>query len=137
MANRIFDLKQTTSTFQIRGLVTGVKGKRFYTSGITKNNGTWNAIEFGVLINDKKPVYVKLNGFPRNEVYYYNDYVAAGEKGDFSKRTDVARSLQRLRLIHQYDSNLYGEGYMLYPESSKELGIKNIKKYASLLDRGE
>lgn len=77
MANRIFDLKQTTSTFQIRGLVTGVKGKRFYTSGTTKNNGTWNAIEFGVLVNDKKPVYVKLNGFPRNEVYYYK----SGENG--------------------------------------------------------
>lgn len=86
MANRIFDLKQTTSTFQIRGLVTGVKGKKFYTSGTTKSNGTWNAIEFGVLVNDKKPVYVKLNGFPRNEVYYYKK----GEEGQKGTTQKVA-----------------------------------------------
>lgn len=77
MANRIFDLKQTASTFQLRGVITGVKSKRFYTSGTTKNGGSWNAIEFGVMVNDKKPVYVKLNGFPRNEVFYYK----RGENG--------------------------------------------------------
>lgn len=77
MANRIFDLKQTASTFQLRGLVTGVKSKRFYTSGTTKNHASWNAVEFGVMVDDKKPVYVKLNGFPRNEVFYYK----RGENG--------------------------------------------------------
>lgn len=77
MANRIFDLKQTTSAFQLRGVVTGAKSKRFYTSGTTKNYSSWNAIEFGVMVNDKKPVYVKLNGFPRSEVFYYK----RGENG--------------------------------------------------------
>ena len=84
MANRVFDLKQTSSTFQIRGLITGVKGKRFYANGNTKNNGAWNALEFGVLIGDKKPVYVKLNGFVRNEVYYYKSG-KDGEKGTTQK----------------------------------------------------
>lgn len=71
MANRIFDLKQTSSTFQLRGVVTGTKSKKFYQSGTGKNYNSWNVIEFGVMVNDKKPVYVKLNGYPRSEVYYY------------------------------------------------------------------
>lgn len=74
---RIFDLKQTVSTFQVRGIITGTKGKRFYNSGTTKNGGTWNAIEFGVNINENKSVFLKLSGFPRNEVYYYK----RGENG--------------------------------------------------------
>lgn len=77
MANRVFDLKQTASTFQLRGVVTGTKKNQFYASGDTKNGGTWNAVEFGVTVNTGKTVFVKLNGFPRNDVYYYK----RGEKG--------------------------------------------------------
>ena len=77
MATRVFDLKQTASTFQLRGIVTGTKGKQFYANGDTKNGGKWNAIEFGVTVNTGKNVYVKINGFPRNEVYYYK----RGENG--------------------------------------------------------
>lgn len=78
MADRIFDLKQTSSTFQVRGLVTGTKGKRFYNNGTTKNGGSWNAIEFGIAINNGKTVFLKLSGFPRKEVFYYK----RGENGE-------------------------------------------------------
>lgn len=77
MANRVFDLKQTASTFQLRGIVTGTKGKQFYNTGKTKTGGTWGAIEFGVTVNTGKTVYVKLNGFLRDAVYYYK----RGENG--------------------------------------------------------
>lgn len=100
MANRIFDLKQTTSTFQLRGVVTGVKSKRFYTSGTTKNYSSWNAIEFGVMVNDKKPIYVKMNGFPRNEVYYYK----RGENG-------AKGTTQRVSWANRKQSP--GDGYRL------------------------
>ena len=96
-------------------------------------SGYSGTVPYDITYNTKvgsKKEFKELNS--NNEVYYYNDYVAAGEKGDFSKRTDVARSLQRLRLIQEYDSKLYGEGYLLYPESSKEIGTKNIKKYEKL-----
>ena len=69
-------------------------------------SGYSGTVPYDIKYNNKvgsKKEFKELNS--NNEVYYYNDYVAAGEKGDFSKRTDVARSLQRLRLIHQYDSN--------------------------------
>lgn len=77
MADRIFDLKQTASTFQLRGVITGTKGKQFYANGDTKNGGKWNAIEFGITVNNGKTVFVKINGFPRKEVYYYK----RGENG--------------------------------------------------------
>lgn len=96
-------------------------------------SGYSGTVPYDITYNNKvgsKKEFKELN--KNNEVYYYNDYVAAGEKGNFSKRTDVARSLQRLRLIHQYESNLYDEGYWLYPESSKEIASENIKKYDKL-----
>lgn len=77
MADRLFDLKQTPSAFELRGIVTGTQSKRFYRAGIGKTGGSWNSIEFGVKITENKTVYVKLNGFPRKEVYYYK----RGENG--------------------------------------------------------
>lgn len=78
---RLHELKQTAATFQIRGVVTGTKGKRFYNSGTSKSGGTWNAIEFGLQINSGKTVFIKLNGFPRSEVYYYKRPEKGEKKG--------------------------------------------------------
>lgn len=83
---RLFDLKQTSSTFQVRGTITGTKGKRFYANGNTKNGGNWNVVEFGVNINEGKSVFLKLSGFPRDAVYYYK----RGEKGEKGTTQKVA-----------------------------------------------
>ena len=77
MANRIHDLKETESSFQVRGVVTNTRGNRFYKSGTGKSGGTWNATEFGVKIGENKTVFCTLNGFPRPEVFYYKK----GENG--------------------------------------------------------
>lgn len=74
---RLHELKQTTNSFQVRGLVTGTKSKRFYNNGTGKNGNKWNAVEFGVKIAEHKFIYVKLNGFIRDEVFYYKK----GENG--------------------------------------------------------
>ena len=74
---RLHELKQTGNSFQLRGVVTGTKSQRFYKSGTGKNGGAWNVVEFGVKIAENKTVYVKLNGFPRDEVFYYK----RGENG--------------------------------------------------------
>lgn len=74
---RLHEMKQTQSAFQLRGIVTGVESQRFYRSGTGKNGGQWNAVQFGVKIAENKTVYVTLNGFPRKEVFYYKK----GENG--------------------------------------------------------
>lgn len=72
MAERLHNLKQTTNAFKLKGFVTGTKSKRFYRSGTSKNGGQWNSLEFGIRVNDGKVVYVVLNGYTRNEVFFYN-----------------------------------------------------------------
>lgn len=66
------------------------------------------------------------------QVYYYNDYVKAGEGGEFSKRNDVARSIQRLRLSYTWDANVYDEYHYLYPNKSETLLNDNLKTYEKL-----
>lgn len=77
MAEKLHNMENTVSNFQIRGIISGTKSKRFYTSGTSKSGGTWNSVEFGVKIAENKTVFVTLKGFPRNEVFYYKP----GEKG--------------------------------------------------------
>lgn len=81
---RLHELKQTGNSFQLRGVVTGTKSQKFYKNGTGKNGGSWNAVEFGVKIAENKAVYVKLNGFPRDEVFYYKKG-ENGEKGTTQK----------------------------------------------------
>ena len=82
---RLHELKQTTNSFQVRGLVSGTKSKRFYNSGTSKNGSAWNAVEFGVKIAENKFIYIKLNGFTRDEVFYYKK----GENGAKGTTTKV------------------------------------------------
>lgn len=77
MADKIHDLKATTNSFQVRGKVTGTKKNRFYTSGTSKNGGAYNVVEFGVEIGENKTVFIKLNGYTRDSVFYYKK----GENG--------------------------------------------------------
>ena len=83
--DRIHELKQTSSSFQARGVVFGMKKGTAYQSGTSKNGGNWNSIEFGLNINNNKSIFIKLTGFPRSEVYYYKSAEKKGEKGTTKK----------------------------------------------------
>ena len=74
---KLHELKQTPNVFQARGKVTGVKKKNFFTNGVTTNGTEYQAVEFGVQIDTNKTVYVTLNAFVRDAVYYSK----RGEKG--------------------------------------------------------
>lgn len=79
---RVHNLKETYCQFQAKGIVTGVKSKKFYQSGTSKNGSGWNTIEFGLKINENKVIYIKLRGYTRDEVFYYKKAAKKGEKGD-------------------------------------------------------
>jgi len=79
---RVHNLKETSCQFQTKGIVTGVKSKRFYQSGTSKSGNGWNTIEFGLKINENKVIYIKLRGYTRDEVFYYKAAEKKGEKGD-------------------------------------------------------
>ena len=70
MANRIFDLRETKGTFQVKGLVSGVDSTKFYTSKITKTGKDFRNVNFGCMYDDKKTIFMNLNGMPQQNVYF-------------------------------------------------------------------
>lgn len=65
----IHNLKQTSNSFQCRGIVSGTKSQKFYKDKIGPNqNGI--SLNFGVNIADKKTVFITLTAYPKKEVYY-------------------------------------------------------------------
>ena len=83
---RLHNMKDTSSSFQVRGTIVGTKSQRFYKSGTGKNGSSWNALEFGVKIAEDKTVYLSMRGFPRAEVFYYKK----GENGNKGTTQKVA-----------------------------------------------
>lgn len=76
---QLHDMKQTSSSFQCRGVVFGTKSQKFYKDKIgTNKDGI--SVNFGINIADKKSVYMTLTGYPKKEVYYYKKG-ANGAKG--------------------------------------------------------
>ena len=70
MANRLFELPETRGQFQVKGRINGVESNRFYTEKKTKNNKDFRAVNFGCEYDDKKTVYMNLNGMPQDNVYF-------------------------------------------------------------------
>ena len=73
---QMHNLKQTSSSFQCRGVVIGTKSQKFYKDKIGSNKDGIS-VNFGVNIADNKSVYITLTAYPKKEVYYYKK----GEKG--------------------------------------------------------
>lgn len=69
---RLFDLPQQKTEFQMRGIVTGVEKKNFFTNKKTKSGMDMNMLNFGIEFDDKQTAYLTLNGMERDSVYFYN-----------------------------------------------------------------
>lgn len=76
--------------------------------------------------------FIKEQANNGNQVYFYNDYVEAGEIGDYSSRNDISRTIQRIRNTGTWEGNVYNEYAYLYPKSTYKLAKKNIKTYNKL-----
>ena len=79
MANRIFDLQETKGTFQVRGITNGVEKERFYTDKKTKTGKDFRSVNFGCEYNDKKTIYLNMNGMPQQKVYFSKRNQATGK----------------------------------------------------------
>lgn len=72
MAKQFLQIPQTRGEWQMRGIVTGVEKKNFFTNKKTKAGADFNMLNFGIEFDDKQTAYLTLNGMERNSVYYYN-----------------------------------------------------------------
>lgn len=70
MANRIFELPETKGTFQVKGIVKGTEKQNFYNEKKTKTGKDFRKINFSCEYDDKKSVYLNLNGMPQANVYF-------------------------------------------------------------------
>ena len=70
MAERMFDLPETRGSFQCKGKINGVAKDKFYTSKATKTGKDFRAVNFGCEYDDKKSIYMSLNGMPQANVYF-------------------------------------------------------------------
>lgn len=70
MSNRLFDLPECKGTYQCKGIISGVARDKFYTSKTTKTGKDFRAVNFGCAYDDKKNVYMSLNGMPLQKVYF-------------------------------------------------------------------
>ena len=70
MSNRLFDLPECNGTYQCKGIISGVARDKFYTSKTTKTGKDFRAVNFGCAYDDKKNIYMSLNGMPQQKVYF-------------------------------------------------------------------
>lgn len=74
---RLFNLPETKGTYQMRGIVTGTSSDRFYQNGKTSTGKDKRSVNFGVEVEKGKTLYVGMQAFPRDEVFFYK----RGENG--------------------------------------------------------
>lgn len=67
---RIHSLPETKGSFQVKGKINGIESSRFYTEKKTKNGNDFRAVNFGSEYDDKKTIYLNLNGMPQSDVYF-------------------------------------------------------------------
>lgn len=83
---KLFELPETRGVFQIKGLVTGRDKENFYKESKTKTNKDMRRVNFGVTFDEDKTVYVNLQGFPMDNVYFSK----SAQKGEKSEVVKVA-----------------------------------------------
>ncbi|MBC5688092.1 hypothetical protein H8S37_03980 [Mediterraneibacter sp. NSJ-55] len=82
---RIFNLPETKGTFQLRGKITGHDKDNFYKESTTKTGKLMRRTSFGVTYEDKKTMYVSMQGMTQDNVYFSKPGATKGEKAEIKK----------------------------------------------------
>lgn len=69
----IHGLMQTKGSFQLQGVVTNTEKDDFYKEGKTNKGNPKRKVKFGVQYEKDTSVNVELQGFTKNNVYFYNN----------------------------------------------------------------
>lgn len=82
---RLFNLPETKGTYQLRGIVNGTSKDGFYKNGKTSTGKDKRSVNFGVEVEKGKTLYVGMQAFPRDEVFFYKRGEKKGDKGDTAR----------------------------------------------------
>ena len=81
MARVEMKLPQTSGQFQMKGIVSGTEKENFYVERVTKTGKPWRSVNFGVEVEKNETLYVTLNGYERDKVYFYKRPEKGEKKG--------------------------------------------------------
>lgn len=118
MANTKHGLQQTTGTYQLKGVITGVEKDNFYKEIKTRSGKDMRLVNFGVEVAPNKTIYNSLNGMQKDEVF-------------FSKRDKETKKTEIKKVKWNNRNTFNEEGFSLI---GTRLGLekdeegKNIKK---------
>jgi len=80
---RIFDLPETKGQFQLKGIVSGTKGDKFFKEIKTKkSNKDMKMLNFGVSYAEEKTLYLNMQGMEQEKVYFSKKSEEKGKKGE-------------------------------------------------------
>ena len=131
MANRIFDLRETKGQFQLNGHISGTAKEKFYTTKKTKNGNDFRRVNFGCEYDDKKTVYLNLNGMPQQNVYF-------SKRDPKSKKTETkAVPWANRNKFSEEGFRMIGVSLGLTKTTDKEGNIVNLKKIMAPYDACE
>lgn len=82
---RLFELPETKGVYQLKGIVTGTRKDNFFKEGKTSTGKDMRSINFGVTIDEGKTLYVGMQAYPQDNVYYSKK----GKKGEKSTTIPV------------------------------------------------
>lgn len=81
---RLFNLPETKGSYQMKGIVNGTSKDGFYQIGKTSKGGDKRSVNFGVEVESGKTLYVSMQAFPREEVFFF-------KRGENGQKGDTAR----------------------------------------------
>ena len=108
---RLFNLPETKGSYQMRGIVTGTSSERFYQDGKTSTGKDKRSVNFGIEVDEGKTLYVSMQGFPRDEVFFY-------KRGENGQKGDTAR----VKWANRHTFNK--EGYRIFAPYKGEIELQ-------------
>jgi hypothetical protein len=119
---RLFNLPETKGVYQLRGIVTGTASERFYQNSKTSTGKDKRSVNFGVEVEKGKTLYVGMQGFPRDEVFFFK----RGENGQ--KGTTERVKWANRHTFNKEGFNLIGVNVGLTKTVTADGNMKNDNK---------
>lgn len=140
---RLFNLPETKGSYQLKGIVTGTAKDGFYKSGKTTTGKDKRSINFGVEVEEGKTLYVSMQAFPRDEVFFYSskdkktERVKWADRHTFNKEGYrlIGTNLGLVKVVGA-DGNMQNDKKSMVEFDACEYIAKNLKDETSVFVRG-
>ena len=144
---RLFDLPETKGSFQLKGVVNGTEKDKFYQNSKTSTGKDKRSVNFGVEVEKGKTLYVGMQAFPRDEVFFYkrgeNGQKGVTEKVKWAERHTFNKEGFRLIGINVgltkvvgADGNMQNDNKTMVEFDACDAIGKNLKDNMNIFTRG-